>query len=157
MEILTRASAAFPKVRLVGEGTNEVVNTESALRLAYDQGLDLVLISDKSDPPVVKIQDYKKLLYEKKKEKQKQRQVHQPEVKEIQLKPNITDHDLGTKINAMKRFLDRGDKVKLSLRLKGREREIMQDRVEILLQKVIDALGCKAASAGPGIVILEAA
>lgn len=153
---MTRASSvAFPKVRLVGEDTNEVLTIELALKLAYDQGLDLILVSDKSDPPVVKIQDYKKLLYEKKKEKQKQRQSHQPEVKEIQLKPNITDHDLGTKINAMKRFLQRGDKVKLSLRLKGRERELMQDKVEVLVQKVIDALGCKASSAGPGIIILE--
>jgi len=159
MEILTRAAALkIPRVRLVGGETTEIVTIDTALKLASEQSLDLILISDTSDPPVVKIQNFKKLIFDKKKEKQKQRQksiVHQPEMKEIQLKPNITDHDLGTKVAAMKRFLDRGDKVKLNLKLKGREREVMKDKADILVKKVVEALHCKAAYAGPGVTILE--
>lgn len=157
MDILTRAMArSVPKVRLVGEGTNEIVPTEFALRQADDVGLDLVIVSDKSDPPVVRIQDYKKLEYEKKKAKKKQ--AHSSELKEIQLKVNISDHDLQTKIGAIKRFLERGDKVKVSVRLKGRERE-SPERAQALIQKVSEQVECKV-SRIPGpmtIAILEAA
>ena len=97
MDIITRAMArTFPKVRLVGEGSNEIVSTEFALNQADEVGLDLVVVSDKSDPPVVRIQDYKKLEYEKKKAKQTKQKSS--ELKEIQLKVNISDHDLQTKI-----------------------------------------------------------
>ena len=145
-----------PRVRLVGEGSNEVVPTEFAIRQAEEQGLDLVIVSDKSDPPVVRIQDFKKLEYEKKKAKAKQ--ARSSELKEIQLKVNISDHDLQTKINAIKKFLERGDKVKLSVRLKGRERET-PERASALLKKVSESVECKV-SRIPGpmtIAILEAA
>lgn len=155
MDVLTRALArSFPKVRLVGEGSNEIVPTEFALRQADEQGLDLVIVSDKSDPPVVRIQDFKKLEYEKKKAKKKQ--APSSELKEIQLKVNISDHDLETKISAMRRFLERGDKVKVTVRLKGRERESPQ-RAQELINRVSKAVECRV-SRLPGpmtIAILE--
>lgn len=157
MDVLTRALArSFPRVRLVGEGSNEIVPTEMALRQADEQGLDLVIVSDKSDPPVVRIQDFKKLEYEKKKAKKKQ--ATSSELKEIQLKVNISDHDLETKINAIKRFLERGDKVKVTVRLKGRERESPQ-RAQELINRVSGAVECRV-SRLPGpmtIAILEPA
>jgi translation initiation factor IF-3 len=153
---MTRAMArTFPRVRLVGEGSNEIVPTEMAIRQADDQGLDLVIVSDKSDPPVVRIQDFKKLEYEKK--KARQTKTRTSELKEIQLKVNISDHDLQTKISAIKRFLERGDKVKLSVRLKGRERET-PERATALINRVAETVQCKV-SRVPGpmtIAILEA-
>lgn len=141
MDIITRALArTFPKVRLVGEGSNEIVNTEFALNKADEQGLDLVVVSDKSDPPVVRIQDYKKLEYEKKKARQTKQKSS--ELKEIQLKVNISDHDLQTKINNITRFLERGDKVKVTVRLKGRERDT-PERAHLLVQRVTEGLTCK--------------
>ena len=134
MDILTRAMVRqVPRVRLVGEGVNDIVSTEFALKQADEAGLDLVIVSDKSDPPVVRIQDYKKLEYEKKKARKKQAATS--ELKEIQLKVNIADHDLATKVNAIKKFLERGDKVKVVVRLKGRERETPQ-RAQHLIERV---------------------
>ncbi len=157
LDVLTRAMArSVPRVRLISDGTNEVVPTEFALKQADEAGLDLVIVSDKSDPPVVRIQDFKKIEYEKKKAKQKQSRTS--ELKEIQLKVNISDHDLETKLNAVKRFLERGDKVKLSVRLKGRERET-PERATALIQRVVAAVPCKMTRV-PGpmtIAILESA
>lgn len=156
MDVFTRAMARqVPRVRLVGPDSNEVVPTEMAIRQAEEQGLDLVIVSDKSDPPVVRIQDFKKLEYEKKKARAKQSRTS--ELKEIQLKVNISDHDLQTKINAIKKFLERGDKVKISVRLKGRERE-SPERASALIKKVSESVECKV-SRLPGpmtIAILEA-
>ena len=141
MEILTRVmSRSIPKVRLVGPEVNDIVPTEEALRLADDEGLDLVIVSDKSDPPVVRIQDFKKLEYEKKKARQHKGRTS--ELKEIQLKMNISDHDLETKMNAIRKFLERGDKVKVTVRLKGRERE-NPERAHQLVQRVGDSVTCK--------------
>lgn len=156
MDIFTRAMArSVPRVRLIAEGTNEIVSADLALRQADDLGLDLVIVSDKSDPPVVRIQDYKKIEYEKKKAKQGKTKTS--ELKEIQLKVNISDHDLQTKISAIKRFLERGDKVKLMVRLKGRERE-SPERAQHLIQKVQESVQCKMSKVpGPmNIAILEA-
>lgn len=155
MQVINRAnSRSFTDVRLVGEGSNDVVSVMEALRRAEDEGLDLCIVSDKSNPPVVKIQDVKKILYEQKKAKSKQQKSS--ELKEIQLKVNITDHDLGTKINAINKFLERGDKVKVSVRLKGREKE-NPERARTLMEKVIAAVPCKVTQLpGPiAITILE--
>ena len=155
MDILTRANArSLPRVRLVGEGSNEIVPTDLALRQAEDAGLDLVVVGDKSDPPVVRIQDFKKLEYEKKKARKTNTKTS--ELKEIQLKVNISDHDLETKVSAIKRFLERGDKVKLTVRLKGRERE-NPERAKQLIARVAEKVECKLSSVpGPmSIAILE--
>lgn len=141
MQVITRALARnFKTLRLVSEAGNEVVSVMDALARAEEAGLDLCLISDKGDVPVAKIQDFKKIQYELKKSKKKQ--VVQ-ELKEIQLKPNIADHDFVTKINAVEKFLGRGDKVKIVVRLRGRERE-NPERARIVLERMINSVKCKA-------------
>lgn len=155
MQVLTRSvSRTFPKVRLVGPDLNEIVAIETVFSQADELGLDVVMVSDKSDPPVVRIEDFKKLQYEAKKAKAKRKTTS--ELKEIQLKVNITDHDLATKIAAMEKFLKRGDKVKVMVRLKGRERET-PERASHLLDKVNEKVVCKFSRVpGPiAIAILE--
>ena len=140
MQVINRAAARnYTKVRLVGDDSNEIVSVLEALSRAEEVGLDLVMISDKGDFPVMRVQDFKKVQYELKKSKKKQ--VVQ-ELKEIQLKLNIADHDLQTKLNAIEKFLDRGDKVKVVVRLKGRERE-NPERARQLLDRVISSVKCK--------------
>ncbi len=141
LEVLNRASGRFLKeVRLVGNDTNEIVQFDEALRRAEDYGLDLVLVSDQTKPPVVRIQDFRKIQHEQKKARSKHTKTS--ELKEIQLKVNISDHDLGTKISAIERFLERGDKVKITVRLKGRERE-NPERAQVLVKKVVEQVSCK--------------
>lgn len=141
MQVINRAAARnYTKVRLVGEDSNEIVSVLEALSRAEEVGLDLVMISDKGDFPVMRVQDFKKVQYELKKAKKKQ--VVQ-ELKEIQLKLNISDHDLKTKLSAMEKFLLRGDKVKVVIRLKGRERE-NPERARALLDRVVTGVKCKA-------------
>jgi translation initiation factor IF-3 len=149
-----RDALSISNVRLVTDDDNQVVPTEAALRMAFERGLDLVMVSDKSTPPVCRIQDFNKLLYEKK--KSQKRHTHQTEVKEIQLKLNIADHDFETKVNKAKEFLSRGDKVKVTIRLKGRERE-MPDRVHALLDRMIKSTESRASNSGFGVAILEKA
>ena len=112
------------KVRLVdadGEMVGVVTRSE-ALTLAVQAGLDLVEVSPNAEPPVCKILDYGKYKYElqkKKAEAKKKQKVI--EVKEIQMRPMIDDNDLGIKCRAIRRFLEEGNKVKLSMRFRGRE------------------------------------
>jgi translation initiation factor IF-3 len=141
LQVITRALARnFNKLRLVSDAGNEIVSVMDALARADEAGLDLCLISDKGDVPVAKIQDFKKIQYELKKSKKKQ--VVQ-DLKEIQLKLNIADHDFQTKVSAVDKFLARGDKVKIVVRLKGRERE-NPERGRALLDRMIAAVKCKA-------------
>ena len=111
-------------VRLIeADGTNVgIVDRETALRKADESGLDLVEISPNADPPVCKILDIGKFKYEEQKRKNEARKKQKViEVKEIKLRPNIDDHDYEVKMRAMKRFLEEGDKVKVTLRFRGRE------------------------------------
>ncbi|MGB0180500.1 MAG: translation initiation factor IF-3 [Candidatus Puniceispirillales bacterium] len=99
-----------------------VINTADALRQAYDVGLDLVEVQPNVDPPVCKILDYGKFKYETQKRanlaRKKQKIV---EVKEIKLRPNIDEHDYQVKMKNVRKFIDAGDKVKVTLRFRGRE------------------------------------
>ena len=116
-------------VRLIeADGTNVgIVDRETALRKADESGLDLVEISPNADPPVCKILDIGKYKYEEQKRKNEARKKQKViEVKEIKLRPNIDDHDYDTKMKAMKRFLEEGDKVKVTLRFRGREMAHME-------------------------------
>ena len=116
-------------VRLIeADGTNVgIVDRETALRKADESGLDLVEISPNADPPVCKILDIGKYKYEEQKRKNEARKKQKViEVKEIKLRPNIDDHDYETKMKAMKRFLEEGDKVKVTLRFRGREMAHME-------------------------------
>ena len=105
------------------EGQNHgVVAIEDAARMAEDAGLDLVEISPNSRPPVVKILDYGRYKYQSQKKASETRKKQKTvEVKEIKMRPNIDTHDYDTKLKAARRFLDEGDKVKMTLRFRGRE------------------------------------
>lgn len=113
-----------PNVRLIGaDGENiGVVTAREAMDLADEAGLDLVEISPNADPPVCKILDYGKYKYEAQKKKNEAKKKQKIiDVKEIKLRPNIDDHDYDVKMRNMRRFLGDGDKVKVTLRFRGRE------------------------------------
>ena len=112
------------EVRLIGEEGEQlgVMSSREAQKLADEAGLDLVKIAPTAKPPVCKIVDYGKYRYEQaRKEKEARKKQKTIEIKEIRLSPNIDTNDLNTKINAAKKFLTKGDKVKVTLRFRGRE------------------------------------
>jgi translation initiation factor IF-3 len=130
-----------PKVRLVGDGMEpQVLDTAEALKIAQEQELDLVEISPNADPPVCKILDYKKFLYNQKK-KQKELKANQSKVviKEIRFGPNTDDHDFDFKLAHAKKFLEEGSKVKAFVFFKGRT-IVFKDRGEILLLRFAQEL-----------------
>lgn len=133
-----------PEVRVVLEDGSMlgVMATQDALRQAQERGLDLVEVNPKSNPPVCKILDFGKYKYEEKKRardaKRKQSVV---EVKEIKLRPKTDDHDLNVKLRAARRFLESGNKVKVTVRFRGREithPERAQMQLNWLLEKLED-------------------
>lgn len=130
-----------PQIRLVGDNvTVGVYNTQDALRIAQAQELDLVEISPQADPPVCKVIDYKKFLYEKKrKEKEMKANSKQSEVKEIRFTPGTDDHDFDFKAKHAEKFLKEGDKVKAYVQFKGRA-IMFQDRGQLLLLKFAERL-----------------
>ena len=99
---------------------NKVVKWGEAVSLAKDKGLDLIEINPNTNPPIIKLEDYSKYLYELKKQL-KQRKKNTTTLKEIQLSANISIHDLNIKANKVKDFIENGNKVKVVLNLKGRE------------------------------------
>ncbi len=112
------------EVRVVSaDGTQlGIMSAKEAYQMAQDEDLDLVKIAPTAKPPVVKIMDYGKYRYEQsRKEKEARKKQKQVELKEVRLSPNIDTNDLNTKINAARKFLSKGDKVKISLRFRGRE------------------------------------
>lgn len=123
------------EVRLVGENGEQlgVMSAREALKLALEAELDLVKIAPTAKPPVCKIIDYGKYKYElirrEKEAKKKQKTV---DVKEIRLSPNIDTNDLNTKINATRKFITKGNKVKITLRFRGREMAHMRNSKHIL-------------------------
>ncbi|MBO72089.1 MAG: translation initiation factor IF-3 [Flavobacteriales bacterium] len=129
------------EVRLVGENVEQgVYETRKALELAKDQELDLVEISPKAVPPVCRIIDYKKFLYQqKKKQKEIKSKTVKVVVKEIRFGPNTDEHDFNFKLNHAKKFLEEGAKVKAYVFFKGRT-IVFKDRGEILLLKFAQEL-----------------
>ena len=124
-----------PQVLLI-DHTGEkrgVVPTEDALNIAVQVGLDLVEVSPNTQPPVCKILDYGKYKYQQQKKKaeakKKQKVV---DIKEIKMRPNIDQHDYEVKSRSMKRFLEDGDKVKVTLRFRGREMAHQERGMELL-------------------------
>ena len=114
----------MPKVRLVDAKGNMVgvVSRNEALERAAESNLDLVEIAANADPPVCKILDYGKFKYEEQKKKNEARKKQKViEVKEVKLRPGIDDHDYDVKMRAMKGFIGEGDKVKITMRFRGRE------------------------------------
>lgn len=109
------------------------MSTKEAQKLADDAGLDLVKIAPTAKPPVCKIVDYGKYRYEQvRREKEAKKKQKTVEVKEIRLSPNIDTNDLNTKMNAARKFITKGDKVKITLRFRGREMAHMANSKHIL-------------------------
>jgi len=99
-----------------------IVDTDSALAMAEEEGLDLVEVSPNADPPVCKILDYGKLKYqEQKKASEARKKQKTVDVKEIKMRPNIDTHDYDVKMRNVNKFIEHGDKVKVTLRFRGRE------------------------------------
>ena len=141
-----------PEIRLVGDNMNEisevagrsvetdVYNTRQAIQWAEDLGLDLVEISPKANPPVCKIIDYQKFLYNrKKKQKELKAKTQKTVVKEIRFGPNTDDHDFDFKLRHAKKFLEEGSKVKAYVHFRGRS-IVFKERGELLLLKFIKEL-----------------
>ena len=113
-----------PNVRLVDQDGEMVgvVGRNEAIQRAMEAGLDLVEIAPNADPPVCKILDYGKFKYEAQKKKNEARKKQKViEVKEIKLRPSIDDHDYDVKMRSMNKFIEEGDKVKVTMRFRGRE------------------------------------
>ncbi|MDP2921341.1 MAG: translation initiation factor IF-3 [Candidatus Omnitrophota bacterium] len=131
------------EVRLIGAESEQmgIVNTQDALQKAEELGLDLVEVAGQSSPPVCRIMDYSKYKYEQEK-KEKEARKHQKVVhlKEIKMKPNIEEHDYQVKIHHMRRFLERGDKAKLTMMFRGREMSHL-DIGKKVVDRVIADLG----------------
>jgi translation initiation factor IF-3 len=130
-----------PKVRLVGDNVEQgIYSLEDAKRIADEQELDLVEIAPNADPPVCKIIDYKKFLYDqKKKQKEIKQKAQKIIVKEIRFGPHTDEHDFNFKLNHAKKFLEEGAKVKAYVFFKGRT-IVFKEQGEILLLKLAQAL-----------------
>ena len=117
-----------------------IMSSSEALRMAQDRGLDLVEVNPKAEPPVCKVMDYGKFKYEEKKKANEQRKRQTTvELKEVKVRPKTDEHDLDTKIKHIKRFLEEGNKAKITVRFRGREvthpekgREVVDDIIKAL-------------------------
>ena len=134
-----------PEVRLIGVAGNQlgVVSITEALKIAQEQQTDLVEVAPQANPPVCRLMDYGKFLYERsKKEREARKSQKQTEIKEIRLRPRTGEHDIAYKIRDARRFLKRGAKVKVRIRFRGREithpelAKVLLDRVATELSDV---------------------
>ena len=122
-------------MRVIGEDGQQlgIMSSRDAMKLAEEAGVDLVKIAPTAKPPVCRIVDYGKFRYEQtRKEKDAKKKKKTTEVKELRLSPNIDTNDLNTKVNAARKFLSKGDKVKITLRFRGREMAHMNNSKHIL-------------------------
>ncbi len=141
-----------PRVQLINEeGTNlGPMPTDQALKLAEEAGLDLVEISPNAEPPVCKILDLGKLKYSTQKKAAEARKKQKiVEVKEIKMRPNIDTHDYEVKMKAISRFFEEGDKVKVTLKFRGREMAHQELGMKLLLQVKEDTLAIAKVEAEP--------
>ena len=125
----------FPEVRVIGSYNGQLMSSFEASKIAQEEGVDLILINENANPPIVRIEDYGKFIYDsERKEKEAKKNVHKTQLKEISLSVNIADHDLRIKAKKALEFLENGDKVKLSLLMKGRQMS-MKENGEIVMLK----------------------
>lgn len=134
-----------PKIRLVGPDGQMigVVSVPEAITKAAEYGLDLIEISPNADPPVCKVMDYGKFKYEIQKKKNEARKKQKViDIKEIKMRPGIDDHDYQVKMRSVRRFLEDGDKVKMTIRFRGREMVHMELGAKVLdrIRADIDAI-----------------
>jgi len=142
----------IPKIQLIDEeGQNlGVMPTDQALKMAEEAGLDLVEISPNAEPPVCKILDLGKLKYSTQKKAAEARKKQKiVEVKEIKMRPNIDTHDYEVKMKAMNRFFEEGDKVKVTLKFRGREMAHQELGMKLLQQVKEDTLTIAKVEAEP--------
>jgi translation initiation factor IF-3 len=142
----------IPKIQLIAaDGQNMgVVPTDQALKMAEEAGLDLVEISPNAEPPVCKILDLGKLKYANQKKAAEARKKQKiVEVKEIKMRPNIDTHDYEVKMKAMGRFFDEGDKVKVTLKFRGREMAHQELGMKLLQQVKADTIEFAKVEAEP--------
>ena len=141
-ELLTNRRIRAREVRLIGEDGEQlgVVPLPKALQMAYERGLDLVLVASTMTPPVCRILDYGKYKYEQtKKERKSKRGQRVGLLREVRLRPKIEEHDLQAKIKTTKKLLEEGNKVRLFLRFRGRE-VVYPELGWNVLRKVAEAL-----------------
>ena len=134
-DMLINEDIKAKEVRVIGEDGEPIgiMTPEAALKLAYDQGYDLVLMAPQAQPPVCRIMDYGKFRFERdKKEKEAKKKQQVVELKEIQLSCRIDTHDFETKVRHAQRFLGDGNKVRVVMRFKGREMSHMAIGQEIM-------------------------
>ena len=134
-ELMINGQIRDKEVRVIGEDGEQlgVMSAAEAQKSADEAGLDLVKIAPTAKPPVCKIVDYGKFKYEQaRKEKEAKKKQKTIEVKEIRMSPNIDTNDLNTKISAARKFLEKGDRVKVTIRFRGRELAHMNDNKYIL-------------------------
>ena len=131
----------FPQIRVVDPDGSVlgVMSPEEGRAKALDYGLDLVEMAPNARPPVCRIMDYGKFKYEQSKAKSAKKNDG-PQLKTVQMRPKTDTHDLETKLNRARRFLERGDKVKLVMRLRGRERGYPQRWVQMMHEHVQEHL-----------------
>ena len=123
------------EIRVIGENGDQlgIMSAAEAQKIADEAGLDLIMIAPTAKPPVCRIVDYGKYRYEQmRKQKDAKKKQKTMEVKEIRLSPNIDENDLNTKANQARKFIEKGDKVKVSLKFRGREMAHVQTGREIL-------------------------
>ena len=153
------------EVRVIGEEGQQlgVMALRDALNMAKDAGVDLVMVSPSANPPVCRIVDYGKFKYEQlRREKEAKKKQKTVEVKEVRLSPNIDVNDLNTKCNAARKFIEKGDKVKVSLRFRGREmahmnasKHILDDIAENLSDVAVVEKAPKVEGRSIGMVLAE--
>ncbi len=132
----------FPKIRVIDTdgGQLGILSPREAIRLAEEKELDLVLVSDKADPPVCRIMDYGKFKFEQeKKAREAKKKQHTADVKEVKMRYKIEEHDYQVRINQAERFLKAGDKVKATITFRGREVQ-HSNLAEDLLRRMSDDL-----------------
>ena len=130
----------FQQVRVVGDGEPLVMSSFEASKLAQSEGKDLILINESQNPPIVRIEDYNKFLYDlEKAQKLKQKNTIKVELKEIQLSCEIAINDLQTKARKAKEFIESGDKVRCVVQMKGRQKS-MPERGSNVLERFFEML-----------------
>jgi len=125
------------------EGVNRgVMETQDALSLAREQGLDLVVVTEKADPPVARILDYGKYIYQLQKKEKRAGATQVKELKTVQIKVKTSDHDLSTKAAQIEKFLTKGHNVRVHIYLRGREKahqDLAKTKLEEFIEKYVTA------------------
>lgn len=154
----------MPQIRLIGPNGEQlgIVSPQEGLKIAQENGLDLVEVAGNVSPPVCRVMDYSKYKYEQQK-KERQAHKHQKlfQTKEIKIKPNIEEHDYQVKLNHLKKFLTKGHRVKITLTFRGREMAHQDIGKRVLERLTNDALAAgtiekPALSEGRNVIVVLA-